>query len=332
MTKRNKPNGTKYRAQPRVIVTPPVDPLVTEEYDRLRAKAIDAYKRHCTGQLSGSHGEWTMSDDVNKRPNNQSQNSNRRGRRGKSRTTLMGTAAINSMVRTGDNLLQSGRRFLSNRYMGPNAASNIARDLSLLKAVVNTEEKQIFTLATAQNVLSSSSLVYGIGTVAQGSASNQRSGDSIKITRIDLILGFAYGSGTATTEFSQTFNWYLIRYKKTPSSSGTTAFGIAEFLNADGNGNYTPLSFPNPDTNENFQLMGCGTVDIQLPTTTSANGIIRKIVPFSHTCNFHQEYSGSANTTITDNMCFVVLTAINAGNTGGTSTVTVQSAMWYVDN
>jgi hypothetical protein len=274
---------------------------------------------------------------MNKQQSNQQQQSSRgrgsrrRPPRGK-QSTLLGNSAINSMVRTGDNILQSGRRFLSNRYMGPNAAMNIARDLSLLKAVVNTEEKQIFTLATAQNVLSSSSLVYGIGTVAQGSASNQRSGDSIKVTRIDLVLGFAFGTGTATTELSQTFNWYLVRYKKTPATSGTTAFGISEFLNADGNGNYTPLSFPNPDTNENFQLMGCGQVDVPLPTTTSANAVVRKIVPFSHVCNFHQEYSGSANTTITDNMCFIVLTAINAGNTGGTSTVTVQSAMWYVDN
>ncbi len=267
-----------------------------------------------------------------------SQQNRKRGRRPGPRrgpkSTLSGVNAISSMVRTGDNLIQSGRRFLSNRYLGPNAGVNIARDLSLLKMVVNAEEKQIFTLATSQTVTSAASLVYGIGTVAQGSASNQRSGDSIKITRIDLILKFNYNTGTVATTSStnQVFNWYLVRYKKTPASSGTTAFNISEFLNQDQNSQYTPCSFPNPDTNENFQLMSNGQIELTLPTATTAPNGISRLNSITHNCNFHQEYSGSANTTITDNMCFVVVTALNAANTGGTSSVDIESAMWYVDN
>lgn len=235
------------------------------------------------------------------------------------------------MVRVGDNIANTAVSAVKNRYLGPRGISNLARDVGMLKLLINTEEKQIYTLSTAQNVNSSTSLVYGIGTMAQGTASNQRVGDSVKITRIDLNMLFQYGSGTATTSFTQIFNYYLIRYKKTPTSSGTTAFNISEFLNQDGNSNYTPLSFPNPDNNQNFQLMANGTVQIDLPTATSASATGQRLVSLSHDCNFHQEYNGAANTTITDNMCFVVVTAQNAINTGGASNVLIQSAMWYVD-
>lgn len=250
------------------------------------------------------------------------------------RKTQSGVGAISTIVRTSDNILQAGKKFVQNRYLGPRGVSNMARDLSLLKMVVNTEEKQIYTLATSQTVTSASSLVYGIGTVAQGTASNQRVGDSIKIVRIDLNLKFAYNTGTpaTTSVFNQIFNWYLVRYKKTPSTSGTTAFGISEFLNQDQNSQYTPCSFPNPDTGSNFQLMANGQCEVMLPTVPTASAGANKIVSITHNSNFHQEYSGSANTTITDNMCFIVVTALNGINTGGASVVDIQSAMWFVDN
>jgi hypothetical protein len=247
------------------------------------------------------------------------------------RKTITGNSAMSKMVRVGDNIANTAISAVKNRYLGPRGISNLARDVGMLKLLINTEEKQIYTLATAQNVNNTTSLVYGIGTVAQGTSSSTRVGDSIKITRIDLNMLFQFGSGTATTIFTQIFNWYLVRYKKTPSTSGTTAFGISEFLNQDANSQYTPLSFPNPDGNQNFQLMANGQVQLEVPTTTSASSTVQKIITLSHDCNFHQEYSGSANTTITDNMCFIVVTAQNAINTGGASNCLLQSAMWYVD-
>jgi len=254
---------------------------------------------------------------------------------GKNRSkTRQGSSAISQMVRVGTNIAKDVGVAVKKRYTGNKAVANIAKDLSMLKMLVNAEDKQIYTLATNQTVVQGTALVYGIGTVAQGNASNQRSGDSIRVNRIDLNLGFVYNSGTpaTTAALDQTFNWYLVRYLKTPSSSGTTAFSIAEFLNQDANGNYTPLSFPNPDTAENFQLMANGQVHITLPAATTAISTVHKIVEISHPCSFHQEYNGSANSTITDNMCFLVFTAYNPINAGGASVVQVQSAMWYIDN
>lgn len=271
----------------------------------------------------------TMQRNNNTKLPNQGVTSRRRRSRNNTKT---GSSAIQQMVRVGNNIANGAISAVKNRYLGPEGMSNMARDVGMLKMLVNTEEKQIFTLPSAQTVSNVSPLVYGIGTMAQGTASNQRVGDSVKITRIDLNLLFLYSSGTTTVSFSQTFNWYLLRYKKTPASSGTTAFGIAEFLNADGGSQYTPISFPNPDTADNFQLMAAGQVALDLPVQTTVSTTASKVVSLSHNCNFHQEYNGSANTTITDNMCFVVLTAISGANTGGASQVVIQSAMWYVDN
>jgi hypothetical protein len=246
--------------------------------------------------------------------------------------TKTGTTALSSMVRVGSNLANVAVGGIKQRYGGRNGMSNLARDVGMLKMLVNAEEKQIFTLSTAQTVTSSSSLVYGIGTMAQGNASNQRVGDSVKISRIDLNLNFAYSTGTSTVANTQIFNWYLVRYLKTPSTSGTVAPNISEFLNQDGNSLYTPISFPNPDTIQNFQLMSNGQVEINLPNVATTVSTSNKVVNVSHPCNFHQEYSGSANTTITDNMCFLIFTAMNGINTGGLSAVTVSSAMFYIDN
>jgi hypothetical protein len=201
-----------------------------------------------------------------------------------------------------------------------------------LKSLINTEDKQVFTLAAGQTVTAASSLVYGIGTVAQGTSSSTREGDSIKINRIDLNMEFYYTSGTTNLYENQTFNYYLVKYNKTPSSSGTTAFNISEFLNFDGGSAYTPLSFPNPDTNQNFTVLASGQVDLELNYNVATGSQVAKMVSLSVPVSYHQFYSGSANTTITDNMTYVVVTAMNPINTAGSSGVAINSAMWYIDN
>jgi len=248
--------------------------------------------------------------------------------------TLTGSRAVSNMIRFSKDQINSAAIGVRKRYTGKGGSLAMARDLSRLAMSVNTEEKQIYTISTAQSVLSTTSIIYGIGTMAQGNGGNQRSGDSVRICNIDLNLWFYYYSGTAATMGvqNQIFNWYLVRYLKTPSTSGTSSFTMSEFLNVDGNGNYTPLSFPNSDTNENFQVMSSGTVDVQLYNNPTANMYGSKLVNIRHPCSFHQDYTGSGSTTICDGMCFVVVTALNPINAGGGSSVVINAAMWYVDN
>jgi len=244
--------------------------------------------------------------------------------------TVSGASAIARIARHSTNQMVTA---VKERYTGPSAAVNIAKDIRSLTSMLNVEDKQVYTLTTAQNVYNTQSLVIGVGTVAQGTASNQRTGDSIKVNRIDMNIAFYYGAGTAATSVQQdqVFNWYLVRYLKTPASSGTTAFNISEFLQTDMNGNYTPLSFPNTDTAQNFQIMISGQERVSI-NSIATGYISHKVVTVSHTCSFHQDYSGSAATTITDGMIFFVCTADTLVNPGGFSTVAPNSCIWYVDN
>jgi hypothetical protein len=205
-------------------------------------------------------------------------------------------------------------------------ASAIASDITKLASLFNTENKHVDTQATAVTVTNASPIVYGIGTVAQGDADNQRSGDSIKIDRIDFFLSFQTSSATNTTDIF--FRWFIIRYKKTPSSSGTVAFPVSELLAPDFSGTYySSLSFPNTDTNENFHILQQGTH--KMVPTSLLTSINRHTIESSVSCSFHQYYSGSASTTITDSMVFIVVVADTSTTS---STVQISSRMWYIDN
>lgn len=207
------------------------------------------------------------------------------------------------------------------------------RDLMMVKSLLNTEEKHVDTLGTS-SVTSASPVIIGMGTVAQGSAVNQRTGDSTKLIRHDLNLVFNYNTGTVATtaQETQVFNWYYIKYNKTPSSSGTSAFGISEFLNVDTNGNFTPLSLPNTDTNENFTILDSGQVRVgpQIIGTAAINSL--QFVESSISRPFHQTYNGSGTSNICDNMVFLVVTAFNGINAGGASSVSYGVRQWYLDN
>jgi hypothetical protein len=249
--------------------------------------------------------------------------------RTKRRSTQSGRGALTTIYKFAKDQVAKP---LLQRYSGPSGMRKLVSDVASMKAIVNTEDKHIDILAAAQQVSQTTSLIYGIGTMAQGTAVNQRIGDSIKINRIDLNLLFSFASGTATTILDQQFRWFLVRYLKTPAASGTSAFNISEFLNEDVNSDYTPLSLPNTDTNENFQVMAQGQVDLTLNVLSSVSSVATKSLSISHECAFHQDYSGAANTTITDNMVFLVFIASQGGNAGGSSSVTIGSRMWYIDN
>ncbi len=248
--------------------------------------------------------------------------------------TVKGNSAMSRIIKQSkDQVISSVKKRYTTKKGDINPAM-IAKDFKTVLSLLNTEAKHVDTVATYQQVHTTASLVYGIGTVAQGSADNQRTGDSIKINKIDLNLQFVFSTGTvATTSIqNQEFNWYLVRYLKTPASSGTTAFSISEFLNQDSAGNYTNMSLPNTDTNQNFLVMASGTKKIDLQFNTTSPTTYNTMECVSHNCSFHQDYSGSAATTITDGMLFLVFTGLASLNTGGVSGVLVSSRVWYIDN
>ena len=201
----------------------------------------------------------------------------------------------------------------------------MARDITALSRMMNTENKHHDTIAAPQTVNNTTSLVYGIGTLTQGITNTERIGDSVKFDRIDLSLRFFQYS--TTTPVDSNYRYFVIRYLKTPATSGTTAFAISEFLNIDSAGDYSSMSLPDTDTNENFQILSQG--DVHITGCPSTYGYATDLVSLSIPVNFHQYYSGAANTTITDNMCFVVLVSDSSPTV---SQVSISARMWYVDN
>jgi hypothetical protein len=241
-----------------------------------------------------------------------------------------GQSALKGAISHGYDNLKS---FAVQRYTGKKAPNNIARDISMLRAMFNTETKHMNTLTSVTSVYDADSEVFALPTCGQGTTNLTRTGDSIKITSIDLKVLFQFSSGTATSSEDQTFNWYLVRYKKTPAASGATAFAISEFLDQDFNSTYTPMSMPNTDTAENFDVLACGIQTIQISSFVAGvtNGE-HHILDLSLETDFHQTYNGTGASNICDNMCFFVVTALKNINTGGVSNCQVNARFYFVDN
>lgn len=226
------------------------------------------------------------------------------------------------------------RGAVQRRYIKSGGLNQVKDDLRMLRRMLNTEAKHVDTITTITNVVATASVVQAVGTMAEGLDSNQRTGRSIKINRIDATFAFQYSTGTpATTSLqNQIFNWYFIKYNKTPSSSGATAFNISELLLVDPSGNYTPLSLPNPDTNENFSILASGEVNVVLHEATTVQSTAVQLVNLTIDKAFHQTFNSTTAASITDNMCFIVYTGLQGLNTGGVSNVASSIRMWYVDN
>jgi len=238
-----------------------------------------------------------------------------------------GTSALKRIIK---NSRDQAVDAVKQRYVRGGLAQ-VKSDVQALKRLLNTEEKHIDTLTGATTVTSGSSLISSIGTMAEGSDSNQRTGRSVKIIRTDLLMSFQYSTGAPGTQAfqNQVFNWYLVKYNKTTSNA---AFSIADLLNQDPGSNYTAISLPNPDLNQNFTILDAGVVDVDLTeatTVTSARVVIKQVTVNR---SFHQIYSSTTAASITDNMCFLVFTAFQPINTGGLSQIAYSARMWYVDN
>jgi hypothetical protein len=247
----------------------------------------------------------------------------------KSRSTT-GEPALSRMAKWS---VDQARSFATARYTGKKAPGNIAKDLLLLKSLINAEEKHSDILFDVSTVTNASPVILPLPTMAQGNSGETRTGDSIKVIRVDMSLRFAYGTGTSNSVCDQVFKWFLVRYLKTPVASGTTPFTIGEFLDADFSGNRSCVSLFSTDQMENFQVMQSGIVDVAPNFALAAvNNVASVILDVSHECSFHQTYNGSASTTICDNMCFLVVLGALPNNTAGTSTINGSMRLFYLDN
>ncbi len=222
-----------------------------------------------------------------------------------------------------------------------NTMAQMSRAIGKIRKNLNSEQKFLDQTSVPANCASDVPVVIALTPPAQGDTSSTRDGNSIKVTRIDLKLGFSFaagGTGDVTVNNNQIFQWYLFRWKKTPTSSGSTPPSIGDIFLVDGNGAYTTNSLLNVNTNANYQLMANGTVDLEVPywtiSGTSDNSVNREIVDVVHNCEFHQYFSSTTAASITDNLVFMVILASSGGNgsTNNLSQYQLSARVWYVDN
>lgn len=229
------------------------------------------------------------------------------------------------------NIMNSSKDFIVDRYTGKKATRNIASDMKLVMSMLNTEDKHYSFNATAITVQDSASSVAVLGSPSQGTDGQSRTGDSIKLNKFDFSIMFIWGNGTTTAQYNQTFEWYFVKYNKTTSN---TAFSIADMLDADVNGNFTPMCLPNTDKNQNFTILASGSQSMQLPQGTNATGNIKvqSIVHGSVDLDFHQLFNGATGSSITDNYIAFVCVGLVPVNVAGSSSYTLSYRQWFVDN
>lgn len=237
------------------------------------------------------------------------------------------------MIRSaGNSVVAAGKK----RYFSKNGkqnVTNLAKDVMMLQKLLNTEMKYVNT-KTGNNITNTAGFVDVLTSAAEGSDSTQRTGRSIKIQRVDVNLEFIYSSGTAATSAEQDcrFSWFVIQYLATPSTSGATAFNIADFLDTDMSGNYTSMSMGDPDTARDFRILANGIVDTQIQSVPAASYAARGYASACIDTNFHQSFNSTTAASIVDNNICIVLTAQRAVNTGGACQYNMNARMWFTDN
>jgi hypothetical protein len=256
----------------------------------------------------------------------------RGGRRGGKRAAaapLTGRAALYSMARNArDQALGAVQR----RYTGKRGLSALSRDVGLLMSVVNTEDKAIDGFFSA-TVTQTASWVVNITPPAQGLTSSTRIGNSLKVNKLDVIWELSFGGALATEAHqNQTFNVYIVRWLKTPSTAGTTPFNIADFMDVDTAGRYTPLGLADKDTMENFDVLYAAQHDIVMTLATTAVSTMRRVVKCEIPVDFHQTFNDTTAASIVDNSLFIVAVAAQPVNTGGASGVAATVRVWFIDN
>jgi hypothetical protein len=214
------------------------------------------------------------------------------------------------------------------RYTGKGGIGNIAKDMMMLRSMMNTENKHIDSFFTSTACINTTGgLILQPTFLAEGSDDNQRTGRSVKLDRIDCILSFNFAQGSTGIIGAQVFRWFLVKWLKCTSS--TPMGSVAQFLNVDGNSQITPLSLPNTDTAEDWHVLQQGIVTL---TPQSQLNSVYHVVEFSTPVKFHQTYSGSAANTIEDGSFAIIVCALNTVGTAGVSNVQGSVRMLYIDN
>ncbi len=226
-----------------------------------------------------------------------------------------------------------------NKRQGSVRFNRIARDVYNLKQAINSEKKHSLVEPESQvfaqyNGSASGHELFEITpAVPQGTGSNQRVGNQIKVTGacIELLL-------TKQPNMHGTIAYKIYIVKK---PDGNDALGIDEFLEGNhfinGATIYDTASQRNQQQMSNYKIVkvlnGRFQQDSNDDTTPDASIFRNFTIPLKFTDNNLVRYNSGTSTTAIKNRYFMVCVASNGNQSTGTGIQIKQYIRWYyVDN
>lgn len=226
--------------------------------------------------------------------------------------------------------------------------SNIVKDVSFLKSVINVEKKRVDTLPISDQTVgqvngnSGGSLCIDLTpTISQGQTSSTRNGDSIKITGI-LLQGQFYGMGSHTSKTKLIMEIWMCPNRPAETINSVTLTNLF---------NTNPISqvidynsLRNPDYFANYKRIAVIRTTVAYDNFSGQIGVatFKKFIKLDHHLRYFKD--GAA---ITDGQWFCTVRADNGNNSASTastlprlSVTPINTGVWcqlyqrvyYVDN
>lgn len=195
---------------------------------------------------------------------------------------------------------------------------NIAKDVMLLKSMVNAE-KEMYNQTLTSDVSPTSSWIAPITNIAEGTAHGQRDGDSVKLHAYQWDIRALSQTSAVAPRY---IHLYLVKYIGPRGSTPS----ISTFFRPDMDGNYSTYSKREPDHFTSYQVI-CRK-NIYIPADTVSGVQMYKQVKLygRFKGKTHQRYNGALATNLITDQMYVI--AVASDGTIGTSTATtIQSQL-----
>jgi len=218
---------------------------------------------------------------------------------------------------------RKGLKYVKKRYVtdkGLPKMRNIAKDVMMLKTMVNAE-KEIYTAHSTTNTSFSPTapIFTAIDNTTEGTGHGQRDGESIKLHGYRWNLRFTQQSNAQGPQFIKV---HLVKYI---GPRGSTP-NINTFLKPDFDGNYSFHSERNEDHYTSYNVIRTINTKISPDTFSGLTMYNVQKVYGRFKGKTHQRYSGTAPTTLITDQMYIIVLASN-GTIGTSSAVTYDSQL-----
>lgn len=195
------------------------------------------------------------------------------------------------------------------------AKRNPASITKIVKRTIRgmAEHKYAQTTVTSSTFGANSGYVNALTNVAQGSGAQDRIGNKIALCSYQI-------SGRLKTQASgnsrRRVMFYLVSYNLTPNSPA-----IGDFLDTDGAGNYSSMSFRNPDKFKHFKVITKRTIIIPQETVSGQEADMEFL--YYGKLKLTQNYSAGNASDIKTSQLYVIMVC-DDGTTAGSSGISIE--------